>query len=148
MSKKWGMPSPAFLPHYTPDRHGRVAGEGRRVVAPPCPCSVDDQVGDATCGQEVGWVIRWCGAEEPCLPVWRRQVEPHHRTAKITTAAAAAARDDGGDDDDDDDDDDSHRCNKRLRRFNHKFLMKAFVILDNVYQFYKRRMKCRKSFDE
>jgi len=58
--------------HYHP--HGRVAGEGRRVVAPPCPrstarlqsdgwnrfvadratCSVDDQVGDATCGQEVG----------------------------------------------------------------------------------------------
>jgi len=61
-------------------RHRRVAGEGRRVVAPPCPRStarlqrspvgrvesfrswsshlfrtpVDDQVGDATCGQEVG----------------------------------------------------------------------------------------------
>ena len=58
--------------------HGRVAGDGRRVVAPPCPrstarlqsspiglvesfrssgratCSVDDQVGDAPCGHEVG----------------------------------------------------------------------------------------------
>ena len=82
--------------------HVRVASEGRRVVAPPsmstcgrqhvsrglqsdvwnrfvacrATCSVDDQVGDATCGQEVGWVIRWCGAE-PCLPVWRRQVESH-----------------------------------------------------------------------
>ena len=38
------------------DHHGRVADEFRRVV--PCPagratCSVDDQVGDATCGQEV-----------------------------------------------------------------------------------------------
>ena len=48
-----------------------------RFVAGRATCSVDDQVGDAMCGQEVGWVIRWCGAEEPCLPVCRRQVEPH-----------------------------------------------------------------------
>ena len=48
-----------------------------RFVAGRASCSVDDQVVDATCGQEVGWVMRWCGAEEPCLPVWRRQVEPH-----------------------------------------------------------------------
>jgi len=25
-------------------------------------------------------VIRWCGAVEPCLPVCRRQVEPHAST--------------------------------------------------------------------
>ena len=48
-----------------------------RFVAGRASCSVDDQVGDATCGQEVGWVIRWCWAEEPCLPVCCRQVEPH-----------------------------------------------------------------------
>ena len=91
------------MEHYYHHHHHhqvRVAGEVRRVVAPPCPRSTarlqrspvgraesfrswsshlfrDDQVGDATCGQEVGWVIRSCGAEEPCLPVWRRQVEPH-----------------------------------------------------------------------
>ena len=34
-------------------------------------------MGDATCGQEVGLMIRRRGAEEPCLPVCRRQVEPH-----------------------------------------------------------------------
>ena len=47
-----------------------------RFVAGRASCSVDDQVGDATCGQEVGWVIHWCGAEV-ILPVCRRQVEPH-----------------------------------------------------------------------
>ena len=46
-------------------------------VAGRATCSVDEQVGDATCGQEVSWAIRWCGAKQPCLPVWRRQVEPH-----------------------------------------------------------------------
>ena len=40
---------------------------------------MDNQVGDAKCGQEVSWMICSCGAEEPCLPVWRRQVEPHAR---------------------------------------------------------------------
>ena len=36
--------------------HGRVADEFRRVVPRPAGranCSVDDQLGDATCGQEV-----------------------------------------------------------------------------------------------
>jgi len=28
-------------------------------IAGRATCSVDDQVGDATCGQEVGWLIRW-----------------------------------------------------------------------------------------
>ena len=48
-----------------------------RFIAGRATCSVDDQAGKATCGQEVGWVIRWSGAEEPCLPVCRHQVEPH-----------------------------------------------------------------------
>jgi len=69
--------------HYHHHRHGRVASEGRRrvaslynhvhgqqhasrglqsdgwsrFVASRATCSVDDQVGDATCGQEVGWVM-------------------------------------------------------------------------------------------
>ena len=70
------------LPVSVHDHHHhyvRVVSEGRRVVAPPCPrstarlqrspigrvesflslagratCSVDDQVGDTMCGQEVG----------------------------------------------------------------------------------------------
>jgi len=65
------------IPNHHHHRKVRVANEGRRVVAPSCPrstarlqrspvgrvsrfvagrasCSVDDQVGDATCGQEVG----------------------------------------------------------------------------------------------
>ena len=86
--------------HHHRRRQVRVASEGRRVIAPhvhsrqhasrglqwdawnrfiagQATCSVDDQVGNVTCGQEVGWVIRWRGAEEPCLPVWHRQVEPH-----------------------------------------------------------------------
>jgi len=36
----------------------------------------------ALCGQEVGWVIRLCGAEEPCLLVCRRQVHCQHRQNK------------------------------------------------------------------
>ena len=52
--------------------YGRHASRGlqsdgwNRFVAGRATCSVDDHVGDATCGQEVGWVIRWRGA---CLPV-------------------------------------------------------------------------------
>ena len=39
-------------------------------------------MGDATCGQESGdrlsdRGLRSCGDKEPCLPVCRRQVEPH-----------------------------------------------------------------------
>jgi len=52
-----------------------------RFVAGRANCSVDDQVGDATCGQEVGWVIRWCGAEEPRLSCsvssWSRATCPN-----------------------------------------------------------------------
>ena len=55
-----------------------------RFVAGRATCSEDDQVGDATCGQEVGWVIRWCAAEEPRLPVWRRQVEPRAHNHNYT----------------------------------------------------------------
>ena len=40
------------------------------------------QVGDATCGLEVGWMIRWCRAEEPCLPVCRHQAKPHAQIQK------------------------------------------------------------------
>ena len=66
--------------HHHHHHHVRVAGEGRRVVAPPCPRSTARlqsspvgrvesfrswsshlfQVGVATCGREVGWAIRWC----------------------------------------------------------------------------------------
>ena len=36
-----------------------------------------DEVGDARCSQVVTRVIHLCGAEEPCLPVYHCQVEPH-----------------------------------------------------------------------
>ena len=52
-----------------------------RFIVGWATCFEDDQVGDATCSQEVGWVIRWCGAEEPCLPVCC-QVEPHFQVPR------------------------------------------------------------------
>jgi len=76
----------ASLDHHV---HGRqhasrdLQSDGwNRFVAGRATCSMDDQVFDATCDQEVGWVIRWCGAEKPCLPVCRPQAKPHAQIAR------------------------------------------------------------------
>jgi len=76
----------AALHHHVHNRQhaskGLQSDGWNRFIAGRATCSVDDQVGDATCGQGVSSVIRWYGAEEPRLPVCCRHFEPHAQTSR------------------------------------------------------------------